>query len=1155
MSKVICPKFLNAMRTRICILAVCLLGVFQLTAQVKVGENPQNINPASILELESTTGALVITRVTTQQMNNISPLQGALVFNTDEGCVFYYEGTAWVNLCSSANTTNVSLELEDNELILTDSAGGTVSVALEGFDIDNITGDQIVDSTVLGADLAQNTITSANLASGSVGQEELQQNSVAEDEIDFDLVTLSDFINDAGFVTNVELISQEPNNSITDNNGAFYSDAPLRGEVTALNDQLTDHLTNDGDLDSDNERLSSVTLNGTNLLLAEGGGPPVQVDLGPALAGAGEDNQSVDLFQLDNTNGILSLSLEDDGVAPSTVNLQPLLDNAGTDDQQLSISGNRISLTDGGFVDLPAGAAEVDGDITNELQDLAFDAATNILTITNPSTPGNEVDLGSLAGGGADGAVTDITASATGFDVTGTAPGFNGSVDLDANFATDIELSNAITASDAADGDTDDTNEIQAITSTDGSVTVTANGNDFDLAVAGGTDDQNIQGSVLTGETLTIGIEGGTAQDIDVSSLATNTELSDAIIASDAADGDRNGTNELQDLSYDATSNILTLSNPATAGNQVDLSNLDVPAADGDETIITAGANITVNGTGTAGDPYIIASSGGTGTAVTDTDTNDGLSDFNAASGYDINIDGVTLNIDTDALEVADDGITADKLGNDVAGDGLNQATTGALELIRGNAADQILQWNNTNEIWELAVNTGGNLATTNLTQTPPPGENRTYDLNNSDLQFIGIGNIRIGSSTTGINNKLHVEGTIRAEGIRNTFGTLPANVAYSFNDDSDTGMYRSGVNNLGFVSAGIEALSIDENQTVSVLQDLELDGNIIDFDGDTGTDGQLLSRRADGEVDWVDAASEVSGTEGSIFFASPNTDPTNGTPTQNNTNLFWDNTNERLGIGHNNPQRPLHLRSAGNEEFRNQLVYELQLQNPTTGVAPITTFTGQASAVGILFGVELDDTVGKGGLVYQRQENGGRGDFHFLQNTGALGVGNPDLNDIVMSIKNNGNVTIADFDFTADETARLHVDGNIRAEGNFISTNTTIVTPDYVFQNYFNGYSDLKEDYNFTTLAQVEGYIKKNHHLPGVTSAAKAKEDGFWNLSQSNLQNLEKIEELFLHTIAQEKKIESLESQNEKLTQELDALKADMVLIKKMLSQKEKSE
>ena len=68
------------------------------TAQVKIGADVNTINPASLLELESTSKALVLTRVTNQQMNAIFPLNGALVYNTDTQCVYFYNGTSWTNL-------------------------------------------------------------------------------------------------------------------------------------------------------------------------------------------------------------------------------------------------------------------------------------------------------------------------------------------------------------------------------------------------------------------------------------------------------------------------------------------------------------------------------------------------------------------------------------------------------------------------------------------------------------------------------------------------------------------------------------------------------------------------------------------------------------------------------------------------------------------------------------------------------------------------------------------------------------------------------------------------------------------------------------------------------------------------------------------------
>lgn len=46
------------------------------------------------------------------------------------------------------------------------------------------------------------------------------------------------------------------------------------------------------------------------------------------------------------------------------------------------------------------------------------------------------------------------------------------------------------------------------------------------------------------------------------------------------------------------------------------------------------------------------------------------------------------------------------------------------------------------------------------------------------------------------------------------------------------------------------------------------------------------------------------TGTAGSVFFANT----TDGAPTEDNTNFFWDDTNNYLGIGTNAPSAPLHI-------------------------------------------------------------------------------------------------------------------------------------------------------------------------------------------------------------------------------------------------------
>ncbi|MCK0192980.1 collagen-like protein, partial [Arenibacter sp. F20364] len=86
------------------LLLLFLIGSGYATAQVKIGENPNSINAASIVELESTTKAFVLTRVSNTQMQSIKPLRGAMVYNTDAQCVFFYNGTQWNSLCTGSST-------------------------------------------------------------------------------------------------------------------------------------------------------------------------------------------------------------------------------------------------------------------------------------------------------------------------------------------------------------------------------------------------------------------------------------------------------------------------------------------------------------------------------------------------------------------------------------------------------------------------------------------------------------------------------------------------------------------------------------------------------------------------------------------------------------------------------------------------------------------------------------------------------------------------------------------------------------------------------------------------------------------------------------------------------------------------------------------
>ncbi len=80
------------------------------------------------------------------------------------------------------------------------------------------------------------------------------------------------------------------------------------------------------------------------------------------------------------------------------------------------------------------------------------------------------------------------------------------------------------------------------------------------------------------------------------------------------------------------------------------------------------------------------------------------------------------------------------------------------------------------------------------------------------------------------------------------------------------------------------------------------------------------------------------------------------------------------------------------------------------------------------------------------------------------------------------------------------------------------------------NGWADyvFKKDYKLMPLKEVENYINTNGHLPEVPSTEEAIQNGI-ELKEMNILLLKKVEELTLHLIEQNKRIEELEANSKK--------------------------
>ncbi|MFC1226709.1 hypothetical protein ACFE6N_23095 [Pedobacter sp. BG31] len=109
------------------------------------------------------------------------------------------------------------------------------------------------------------------------------------------------------------------------------------------------------------------------------------------------------------------------------------------------------------------------------------------------------------------------------------------------------------------------------------------------------------------------------------------------------------------------------------------------------------------------------------------------------------------------------------------------------------------------------------------------------------------------------------------------------------------------------------------------------------------------------------------------------------------------------------------------------------------------------------------------------------------------------------MRIHKNGNIGIG----TANPTDMLTVAGKIGAREIKVSTNAGA---DFVFE----------PGYKLADLSEVECFVKANKHLPEIPAAKEMIENGV-SLGELNIKLLQKVEELTLYLIEQDKKIDAL--------------------------------
>jgi hypothetical protein len=210
---------------------------------------------------------------------------------------------------------------------------------------------------------------------------------------------------------------------------------------------------------------------------------------------------------------------------------------------------------------------------------------------------------------------------------------------------------------------------------------------------------------------------------------------------------------------------------------------------------------------------------------------------------------------------------------------------------------------------------------------------------------------------------------------------------------------------------------------------------------------------------------------------------------------MWFKHENRFVGIGTDNPIAKLQIESSGS----------IYVGNPTLLIRDLTSR-------GTMFLESVTDNptdfvfknngIGRVWL----SSRGSNENYDFRLYTNPNNASYPEINALV--IKQNGNIGIG-----TNPLYKLDVKGTIRSCEVIVNTENGC---DFVF----------KSNYKLMDLKKLENFVKTNEHLPEIPSEKEMIENGV-NMKEFQMKLLQKIEELTLYTIEQNKK---LEQQNQEI-------------------------
>jgi len=491
-------------------------------------------------------------------------------------------------------------------------------------------------------------------------------------------------------------------------------------------------------------------------------------------------------------------------------------------------SGNGADLTAGQGIAIQDGVISNTGDndnsSTNELITSASLTADKKLRITDAGGT-KEVDLNTIAN--TDNQSLSLTGSTliisggNSVDLTSALAGNIQNLSLGTSAGTNrtINITNGSSVTlDVADNDNNSTNEIQDLSITGNTLTLSGDATGVDLApYLDNTDNQDL--SDVLGK-------GNSAAGLKIQNLGTPTISTDAATKAyvDAhIDGDASNTNELQNLSSSSTGTNRTINITGGTGTTIDVADNDNSATNESQYLSRTGSNITLTqvlgtGGGTVSIDDADANPINEAQTLTKTGTTVSLSDVSGSGGgsFIINDDSgtneaqtlsksganiilsnvsgvgggsVLLNDDSNTNEAQSisrvgSTVTMTPVGSTGGGsfsvddsdaDPTNEIQTltksgTTISLSNGGGSITLNDDSETNEIQDLALNTGTNILSLTKVATSvdltPYKQNLTYNQGTNNLAISGGNNVTISTTLTQVLNTNPSASNIRIQNV-----------------------------------------------------------------------------------------------------------------------------------------------------------------------------------------------------------------------------------------------------------------------------------------------------------------------------------------------------------------------------------------------------